>query len=228
MDGKREPGLPGRLLAAERDVLIPWLRVVPEERFTTRTACPAWDVRQVLAHCSAALMRIVEGRLEPGVFSDESNARDVAERDGWSAARVLDELERGMTEAGPVIAAREDGLLDTVALGEWVHAGDARDALGEPGAYGGNGVGVEEALVLLGVASRRRRTPVVRVRLAGRAEPLVLGTGGDRAGDGGGGRPEAQLATDVETLVRLYTGRSAAAERYELVGAAPEELLIYR
>jgi uncharacterized protein (TIGR03083 family) len=192
MDDKRDPGLPGRLLAAERDVLIPWLRGVPEERFTARTACPAWDVQQVLAHCSAALMRIVAGRLESGGFSDESNARDVAERDGWSATRVLDELERGMTEAGPVIAARVDGLLDPVALGEWVHAGDVRDALGEPGAYGGNGVGVEEALALLGVASRRR-TPVVRVRLAGWAEPLVLGTSGDRAGDGGGGRPEAQL-----------------------------------
>src|SRR5260370_169245 len=125
MDDKRDPGLPGRLLAAERDVLIPWLRGVPEERFTARTAGPAWDVRQVLAPCSGARDRIVGGR-------------------------------------------------------------------------------------------------------GGGAEPLVLGAGGDRAGEGGGGRPEAQLATDVETLVRLYTGRSAAAERYELVGAAPEELLIYR
>ncbi|MFF3406600.1 hypothetical protein ACFYW8_10360 [Streptomyces sp. NPDC002742] len=37
-----------------------------------------------------------------------------------------------MTESGPAIA-RTRGALDAVALGEWVHAGDAREALGEPG-----------------------------------------------------------------------------------------------
>ncbi len=43
-----------------------------------------------------------------------------------------------MTEAGAAIA-RAGGPLDAVALGEWVHAGDVRDVLGVPGAYGGEG-----------------------------------------------------------------------------------------
>jgi len=61
-------------------------------------------VRDVLAHCSAALIRVVESRVvesrfETGVFSPKSNDRDIAERAGWTNAQVVDELERGMTEA---------------------------------------------------------------------------------------------------------------------------------
>ena len=81
----------------------------------------------MLAHCSSALMRVVEGRFEKGVFSPESNDRDIAERAvgapptplgqwGRTNQQVVDELERGMTEAGPAIA-RAGGVLDLVALG---------------------------------------------------------------------------------------------------------------
>ncbi|MFB7667522.1 PLP-dependent transferase [Kitasatospora sp. NPDC056138] len=100
-------------------------------------------------HCGAALVRIVEGRL-PG-FTPENNAADVRERRDWSLGRVLDELERGMIEAGPVIAAA-GGELDVIALGEWVHAGDVREALGRPGAY--ESVGMDDALALLSTVSR--------------------------------------------------------------------------
>ncbi|NED09598.1 hypothetical protein G3I55_49130, partial [Streptomyces sp. SID6648] len=77
----------------------------------------------------SALVRVVESRFEKGVFSPECNDRDIAERADWSHARILDELERGMTEAGPAIA-RAGGVLDAVALGEWVHAGDLRVTFG--------------------------------------------------------------------------------------------------
>lgn len=40
----------------------------------------------------------------------------VVERADWTNARVVDELERGMTEAGPVIAEAGGGL-DGIALG---------------------------------------------------------------------------------------------------------------
>jgi uncharacterized protein (TIGR03083 family) len=214
----RDPELPGRVLLAERDTLMPLLRGVPEEAFALRTACPDWNVRQVLAHCSAALIRIVEGRLEPGVFSPESNAADVAERDDWPLARVLDEVERGFTEAGPVIAARSDGRLDTVALGEWVHAGDVREAFGEPGAYAGDSA--DAALALLAIASRRQKTPLLHAFLPGWNAPLVLGTEID-------GRPPSHLTTDVPTLIRIYTDRPLVGTRYELTGAEKKELHIY-
>ncbi|KPC66413.1 MDMPI_N domain containing protein [Streptomyces chattanoogensis] len=220
--------MPGRLLRTERDVFMPLLRATPEERFALRTACPGWTVRDVLAHCGAALVRIVEGRLEPGVFSPASNAADVAERAGWPLARVLDELERGFTEAGPVIAAG-DGRLDGVALGEWVHAGDVRDAFGVPGAYAGEGA--EAALELLVMSAGKRGTPLLRAE-------LLDGDDGNGGGHGGGGRtlelgvaadgrPPARLTCDVPTLIRLYAGRSLVGTRYELEGAAEGELAIY-
>lgn len=214
----RDPGLPGRLLLTERDALMPLLRAAPAEWFTARTACPGWTVREVLAHCGAALVRITEGRLEEGVFAPEANAADVAERADWPLERIVDELERGLTESGPVIAAHEDGLLDAVALGEWVHAGDVRDAWSLPGAYAG--AGAPFALPLLSVASRRRGTPRLHAALAPGAPPLVLGDEMD-------GRPPARLDADPATLVRLYSGRPLVGTRYALEGAHERELVIY-
>ncbi|WP_407840324.1 maleylpyruvate isomerase family mycothiol-dependent enzyme [Streptomyces sp. DSM 116496] len=218
LDEIRDPWLPDRLLRTERDALMPLLRRTPPEAYELRTACPGWTARQVLAHCAAALVRIVEGRLEEGVFLPEANAADVAEREDWPLARILDELERGFTEAGPEIAAG-DGTLDAVALGEWVHAGDVRDAFGEPGAYSGDSLTL--ALPLLRIASRKRETPRLVAQLNGLEGHLVLGNEIQ-------GRPAARFHGDTATLIRLYSGRPLVATRYELTDATEQELLIYR
>ncbi|MGC3000018.1 maleylpyruvate isomerase family mycothiol-dependent enzyme [Streptomyces sp. G35A] len=214
----RDPELPGRLLAVERDALIPLLRGRADADFGLPVAaCPGWTVRDLLAHCSAALMRVVERRFEEGVFSPASNDRDIAERAGWSTARVVDELERGMTEAGPVIA-KAGGALDGVALGEWVHAGDVRDALGEPGAYAG--AGLPHALALLAQVTYRRGHLPLHADLDDADEPL-------RLGDASGERPPARYIGDGPTLVRLYTGRPVDGAAYELAGVEAAELNIY-
>jgi hypothetical protein len=155
------------------------------------------------------------------VFSEASNAADVAERADWSPAQVVDELERAMTEAGPVIAGLPHGHLDTVALGEWVHAGDVRDAWGLPDAYADTSGG--DALALLAVATRARRgTPLVWVTLSDSAgEPFTLGNPRE-------GRRPAALRTDTPTLFRLYADRPLPDPgAYALSGATEEELRIY-
>ncbi|MFD8571255.1 maleylpyruvate isomerase family mycothiol-dependent enzyme [Streptomyces sp. NPDC057694] len=216
-DNARDPELPGRLLAAERDALIPLLRARPDADFELRTACPGWTVRAVLAHCSAALARVVEGRFERGVFSPECNDRDIAERAGLSHQEVVDELERGMTGAGAAIAGA-GGVLDGVALGEWVHAGDVRDAFGEPGAYAGDRLPM--ALALLARISRERGHAALHADVDGLDEPLVLG-----AGDGK--KPPARYIGDAATLVRLYAGRPLVGVRYELAGVREAELNLF-
>ncbi|MEU2425089.1 maleylpyruvate isomerase family mycothiol-dependent enzyme [Streptomyces sp. NPDC007851] len=216
----RDPRLPGRLLTLERDALIPLLRSRPDADFALPTAaCPGWTVRDVLAHCSSALMRVVEGRFEAGVFSPESNDRDIAERAEWPTARVLDELESGMTDAGKVIAGRPDGALDGLALGEWVHAGDVRDTLGESGAYAG--AALPHALALLARVTRERGHLRLHADLDDVDEPLQLG-------EPSGTRTPARFIGDAATLVRLYSGRSADHASYELVGAEAGELNLYR
>ena len=113
----RDPELPGRLLTTERDALIPLLRSRPDTDFALPArACPGWSVRDVPAHCLSVLTRVVEGRLGKGAFSPESNDRDIAEHADRTHQQVVDELELGMTEAGPVIAGA-GGVLDAIALG---------------------------------------------------------------------------------------------------------------
>ncbi|MET8667142.1 maleylpyruvate isomerase family mycothiol-dependent enzyme [Streptomyces tendae] len=215
----RDPELPGRLLTLERDELVPLLRSRADADFALPVAaCPGWTVRDVLAHCSSALIRVVEQRFEKGVFSPECNDRDIAERADWSNARVVDELERGMTEAGPVIA-RSDGRLDAVALGEWVHAGDVRVTFGEPGAYAGRGL--PEALALLGTITRARGHLPLHADLDDLDEPLKLG-------EASGERPPGRYIGDGPTLLRLYAGRPLdGAAAYELAGVEAAELNIF-
>ncbi|KAB1988513.1 maleylpyruvate isomerase family mycothiol-dependent enzyme [Streptomyces triticiradicis] len=216
---ERDPELPGLLLRTERDALIPLLRARPEDDFSRPTAgCPKWTVRDVLAHCSSALMRVVERRYEPGVFSPEANDRDIAERADWPTERVIDELERGMTEAGPVIA-RTRGAVDAVALGEWIHAGDVREAFGEPGAY--EGAGLPHALRLMAHISRERDLVPLHADLDDLDDPL-------RLGGVPGDRPPARYIGGAATLVRLCSGRPVPeATVYELVGAREEELNLF-
>ena len=218
-DDVRDPELPGRLLAVERDALIPVLRARPDADFALpTTAGPGWTVRDVLAHCSSALLRVVESRFEMGVFSPASNDRDIAERADWTNQQVVDELERGMTEAGPVIG-KAGGVLDRVALGEWVHAGDVRDVWGEPQAYGGPGL--PDALALLARITRERGRLPLHADLDDVDEPLLLG-------EASGERNPARFIGDAATLVRLYAGRSVPkGTAYELVGAEPAELNMF-
>ncbi|WP_320778136.1 maleylpyruvate isomerase family mycothiol-dependent enzyme [Streptomyces sp. CRN 30] len=214
----RDPELPGRLLTTERDDLVPLLRSRAEEDFARAVpACPGWTVRDVLAHCSSALLRVVENRFEKGVFSPASNDRDIAERAGWSAAEIVDELERGLTGAGPVIAAA-GGVLDTLALGEWVHAGDVREALGEPGAYAGRSL--PDALALLASVTRALGHVPLHADLDDVDEPLKLG-------EVSGERPPGRFIGDAATLVRLYAGRPAGGAAYELAGVEERELDIF-
>ncbi len=215
-----DPERAGRLLRSERDALIPLLRAAPDDAYAIRTCCPGWTVRHVVAHCSSALTRVVEGRFEEGVFSPECNERDIAERADWSHSRVVDELEHAMTEAGPVLAAAK-GYLDGVALGEWVHAGDVREAWGKPGAYGGDGL--DDALALLEQFSRSAHaaSPLpLHADIDGRDEPLTLGVAD-------GKRPPARYIGDAPTLIRLCAGRPLAGTRYELAGATEKELSLF-
>jgi uncharacterized protein (TIGR03083 family) len=210
---RHDPQRPERLLRTEHDALLPILRRTPEEAFGKPTACPGWSVRDVLAHCAAALTRAATGQLH--AFTPELNEIDVAERRDWPLPRLLSELERGYLDAGPVIA-KAGGRLDPLVLGEWTHGGDVRDALGEPLAYESDGF--DDACVLLAGWTGRLKVPLVEVSLPGAA--LRLGAAQP-------GRPPATLVTGRATLMRLFAGRPAEAADYQLTGAVPEELVVF-
>lgn len=209
----RDPDRPARLLQAEHDALLPILYRTPEANFDKPTACPGWSVRDVLAHCGSALNRAMTGDLH--AFTPEQNEMDVAERRSWPLPDVLSELAAGYLGAGEPIASA-GGRLDGIALGEWIHGGDVRDALGEPLPYASEGY--DDACALLVDRTRRRAIPLVEVHIGDRR--LVLGA---PMSD----RPTATLLTDRSTLMRLVSGRPALSADYELSGATPEELVVF-
>jgi len=229
----RDPQRPERLLRAEHDKLLPILHRTPEAAFGNPTACPGWSVRDVLAHCAAALTRTATGRLH--AFTPELNELDVTQRRDWPLPRLLSELERGYLDAGPVIAGA-GGRLDAIALGEWIHGGDVRDALAEPLAYESGGF--EDACTLLAEWAHRQQVPLVEVTL--HDGTLHEGTmhedtmhedtlpGGTLwLGVPVPGRAPATLVTGRATLMRLFAGRPAGPDGYQLSGAVPGELVIF-
>ncbi|WP_436772578.1 maleylpyruvate isomerase family mycothiol-dependent enzyme [Yinghuangia sp. YIM S09857] len=210
----RDSRLPGRLLLAERDALLPILRAAEPSAFTLPTVLPGWCVRDVLAHCAAALTMAATDTLHD--FGDDANAADIAARADLPISDVLDELEAGYESAAEAIVAR-GGAWDALALGEWVHGGDVREAFGIGDAYAS--AGIDEALTLLceRMAQPSRAVPPTDVRLPDRAFRL--------------GAPEAEAAatldTDAGTLMRMIAGRAPDPGRYTLKGAAPEAYVTF-
>ncbi len=199
-----------RLLAIEAELLPPILERTPAASFDRPTVCTGWSVRDVLAHCGAALTATATGELHR--FTPEDNERDVAARRSWPLADVLDELRRGYQQGGAAIHGA-GGPLDGIGLGEWMHGGDVRDAIGEPGAYVSGGI--ELALELLSDRSRATSKTAIDVRVDGRSMAF------------GAGPATARLDTDAETFVRLCGGRRPDPARYELSGAGPVDLVLF-
>ncbi len=178
----------------------------------------------MLAHCAAALGMAAAGTSHG--FSPEENQRDVDERKPLPIQQVLDELDANYAAGAAVIAAAE-GKLDGLALGEWLHGGDVRDALGIETAYGSDGL--YDAVSLFEELSRRPRAaiPLTRVEIPSRtlllgSEPSELSLGADATH-----RRYATLTTDAVTLVRLLGGRTPDPLRYELTGADPSRYVMF-
>jgi uncharacterized protein (TIGR03083 family) len=202
---------PERLLAAELATLLPGLLAAPPEALARPTVCPGWAVLDVIGHCGAALGGLMAGpAYRP---SHEQNRRDVLARRSWLPAAVLAEYQQGLTLAGPVIR-QAGGSKDLAALGTWIHGGDVRLALGWDDAY--QSEGAQDALYVLGRCHRVAQGPRVIVTLPERE--LLFGSPRED-------RPPARLTADIATVFQLFTGRPVGRERYELVGAFPDELV---
>ncbi|WP_405739792.1 maleylpyruvate isomerase family mycothiol-dependent enzyme [Streptomyces sp. NBC_01525] len=211
MTGPQIPAATDVVLRAERDTLVPRLRTLPEADLKRPTVCSAWTVRDIVAHCGAALTGLAAGPAYRA--SHEQNQRDVEERRSWPLKQVIDEFDQGLADAGPAIRAA-GGAKDLAALGTWIHGGDVREAIGLDDPY--HSRGHQAALTLLSRCERVVRTPLVEIQLPTRR--LTLGSALP-------GRPTARLTADVPDVLRLYTGRPVAPDRYQLSGATPEELV---
>ena len=199
-----------QILLEEAAALRQLLMATPQSDFERPTVCIGWSVRDVLAHCGAALSATAAGTTHG--FSPEDNQRDVEERRTWPLEAVLQELYDGY-EAAAVAIDGAGGTLDGVGLGEWIHGGDVREALGAADAY--VSAGVELAVPLLLERSAGRRAPRIEVTVDGTVLPFGLGD------------PAGSVETDTETFVRLCGGRRADPSRYRMAGATPADLVLF-
>jgi uncharacterized protein (TIGR03083 family) len=200
-----------RLLLIEAAALRPLLEATPSAAFDLPTVCAGWSVRDVLAHCAAALTSLAAGTVH--AFTPEDNEADVAARRGRPVRAVLDELYTGY-QAGAAAIDAAGGRFDGIGLGEWMHGGDVREALEAPDPYAS--AGVELALGLLLERSATLEHPPVDVTVDGRSYAF-----GRRS------TPAATLACDLETFVRLCGGRRPDPDRYLLEGATLAELVLF-
>ena len=201
-----------RLLLIEAESLPAVLKGRNRWDFDRPTVLAGWSVRDVVAHCSAALGRVATGAIHG--FTPEDNQADVDARRDLSIPELLEELETGYVQAADAIDAA-NGAYDGVGLGEWIHGGDIRDGLDAPLAYVSAGADIALGLILERSALRHR----------GRIDVDI---DGERHEFGGGEPGTATLRTDLETFVRLVAGRSPDPDRFELAGAAPEDLVLFR
>ena len=200
-----------RLLLIESDVLRPILERTPEGHFDRPTICTGWSVRDVLAHCGSALTMTASGDFHD--FTPEDNERDVEERRPWALKAVLDELSEGYRAAAEAIDTA-GGDLDGIGLGEWVHGGDVRLALGKPRPYASEGSDL--AVSLMVERSVAQRCPPIDVSVDGAA--FRFGAGDEAVGS---------VTADVETFIRLCSGRDPDPSRYRLDGVEAGALVLF-
>lgn len=174
------------------------------------TVLPGWRIRDVIAHCGAALNRLVVG--DELVFTPDANQADVDERASWPIDDVTAELFETYPRAATAIDAA-GGAFDGLGLGEWIHGGDIREPLGEPDAYAS--AGIDLAVPLLVARSVAQEAAAVRVHV------------GDRDYDFGAGEPAGELHTDAASFVRLCAGRAPDRRRFGLTGVREPALVLF-
>jgi uncharacterized protein (TIGR03083 family) len=199
-----------QLLLAESIALRDVLVATPPEYLDRPTVCTGWSARDVLAHCGAALKATAAGIAHS--FTREANERDVEERRSWPLDTVLEELFDSYAGAADAID-RARGLLDGVGLGEWIHGGDVRDAIGAPSAYASAGIDLAVPLLVERSALRAAR----RIDVTVDGQMFAFGVG----------RPAGVIETDGETFVRLCGGRQPDAGRYRLEGVVPADFVLF-
>ncbi|HSF86890.1 MAG TPA: maleylpyruvate isomerase family mycothiol-dependent enzyme [Acidimicrobiia bacterium] len=198
------------ILLIEASALRPILESAAPGDFDRPTVCTGWSVRDVLAHCAAALTHVAAGTVHR--FTPEDNQADVDLRGEWDLDTLLAELWDGYDAAATAIDAA-GGLLDGVGIGEWMHGGDVREAIGAPHAYSSEGS--DRALELLIERSHSAEKPGIEVLID--LQPYRFGVG----------TFEAHLVTDLETFIRLTGDRRPDPDRYRLEGATTGGLVLF-
>lgn len=171
------------------------------EAATPVAACPAWQVRDVVAHVGGLASALGSGKGPAGGDVQAWIDALVDERRGRPLAELLDEWDAAGPAIDAALAAMGPGggqlVYDAVA-----HEHDIRHALGRPGERDSTGVrACADAMSML-----------LARDLAAHDLPAVRITSGGRTWDVGTGEPELAIALDPFELIRVFGSRRSVAQ----------------
>jgi len=154
-------------------------------------ACPAWTVKDVLAHVTGVCADILAGRLD-GVATEAWTQRQVDERSSRSVAKIVAEWN----EVAPQVEAicsnfggvEVQWLMDTVT-----HEHDVRGALDKPGARDAEGLALGLEWLTMNIG---QDVAAVRIQTL-EGDDLVMGKG----------EPNATVSAARFDMLRAVTGR---------------------
>lgn len=164
-----------------------------ESAATPVPACPGWSIQNVMAHLTAVVEDVLDGRLT-GPPNDEQTAAQVARFEGrelWDVLATWNELSPGFE---PVISTFEvwPAVLDLAS-----HEQDVRGALGMPGAR-------DSAPITLGATRLiSMMEPPIALRVVVEDEEFVRGPQGD---------PQLTLTTTRYETFRWRLGRRSRSQ----------------
>ena len=191
----------GELYAGTRARVTALVKELSEDELALPVpGCPAWHVRDVVAHVAANTAYATTGDIE-GVATDPWTARQVEERKG----RSLDELLGEWEQFGPTFENMLDsaGILGDMAVIDLAtHEQDIRGAVGRPGA-------TDTPAFDFGL-QRYVWTFDQRVRANGL--PAVKLVAGDHEWTMGEGEPAVTVETTPLDLFRALCGRRSEAQ----------------
>jgi uncharacterized protein (TIGR03083 family) len=184
-------------LLSELDHFEQLIRPLSDEQWAMPSRCAGWTVGDVARHTVGSIADVAAGQLD-GLGTEAVTAREVAERQGRSAAELADECaEVRKAAAGllPVfddeawVAAAPGGYEGTLGDGvealwfdTWMHGNDIRSALGTP-AVEGPAMAGGLSHVCFELRKRGKSDAVVGdpytwlLVATGRAEPSLIGEG---------------------------------------------------
>jgi uncharacterized protein (TIGR03083 family) len=189
-----DPRLIARLYQETRERIVALMTGLDDAAWSTAVpACPAWSVRDVVAHLAAVAEEWVDGRLT-GPPTDEDTAAQIARFDAYDAVEIL----AAWTES----AARMERMAETTGLKSPLgdvtsHEHDIRGAVGRPGARDSAAVWYSSDQLLTNL-----RTPV----------PISVAVEDAEYRSGPDGRAEIHLRTSRFEALRWRTGRRSRAQ----------------
>lgn len=117
----------------EAEVLLEYIRAVPEERWGTGTVCDPWSVKHLVAHLTALSNQTLPNFAKRMIVTG-FNFQKVVDGDLQTYLKPRDEMLT--TFESSIRNPTTPKMLDEVALGEFiVHGEDIRRALGDRGEH---------------------------------------------------------------------------------------------